>query len=264
MDFIDIGNDVVYRVIIITAIWTVTVMFVRYFGKCVAEADRRSEAFDIDPRTFKSIDRILDTVAIIMALALSLSVLGITGVLYATLTAFGVIGIIIGMAIKDLTSNIFAGIMMLFNPSFLTGDYIEIEKYSGTVDKISLRMTTIKRSDGVMLTLPNTMFITKPIINYSMAEKRRVEIKVGIANENDIEEALSIIRTSAEEHAHTLKSEDIDVVMTDVKDYAVDLTLRFWVPPSNLRSSTSEVLKAITDRFKEKKIELAIPLRKYI
>lgn len=250
--------------VIIIAIWIATVIFVRYFGRFMKKVEKMSRLFDIDKRTFKTIDRILDTIAIILAISLSLSVLGISGVLYTTLTAFGVIGLIIGMAITDLTSNVFAGIMMIFNPSFLTGEYIEVEKYSGTVEKISLRMTTLRRSDGVLLMLPNTLLITKPVINYSATDKRRVEIKVGIANENDIEEALQALRNAAKEHEKTLQEESIDVVMTDVRDYAVDLTLRFWVPSSSLLTSTSQVLKSITDRFKEHSIELAVPLRKYV
>jgi small conductance mechanosensitive channel len=264
MDIVSSLVDVAPIAWLLLGIWFVAYLFIRYFDKCVTEASNRSESFDIDARTFKTIDRVLDTVAVILATALTLSVLGITGVLYATLTAFGVIGLIIGLAIKDLTSNVFSGIMMLFNPSFLSGDYIEIEDFAGTVEKISLRMTTLRRSDGVILTLPNTMFITKPIINYSITKKRRVEITVGIANETDVEIALSVLKEAAENHNNTLRSEGIDVVMTDVKDYAVDLTLRFWVPPSHLRSSTSEVLQQVTRSFKKKRIELAVPLRKYI
>lgn len=264
MDIIGTMNDMAYMLFLICAIWIATLVFIRYFGHLIQEADKRSAAFTIDPRTFKSIDRIFDTIAIVLAVALTLSILGVSGVLYATLTAFGVIGLIIGLAIKDLTSNVFSGIMMLFNPSFLVGDYIEIGEYSGTVEKISLRMTQIRRSDGVILTIPNTMFIVKPIVNYSMTKKRRVEIKVGIANENDIEKALAITRAAAEEHDKTLKNEAIEVVLSDVKDYAVDLTLRFWVPPSTLRQSTSVVLRDIAAKFKENSVELAVPLRKYV
>ncbi len=264
MDVLSGLEDNLSLIIVLAGIWLTIYLFVKYFDNCLKEADKRSESFDIDPRTFKTIDRVLDAIAILLGLALTLSVLGISSILYATLTAFGVIGLILGMAIKDLTSNIFSGIMMLFNPSFISGDYIEIEKYAGTVEKISLRMTTLRRSDGVILTLPNTLFITKPIINYSITKKRRVEIKMGIANESDVEEALNVLQKAAENHEHTLESEDIDVVMTDVKDYAVDLTLRFWVPRANLRSSTSQVLKEVTRLFKQQKIQLAVPLRKYV
>ena len=264
MDIIEALTDSFYLVLLISGVWFVTFLFVRYFSKFLREADRRSASFDIDKRTFKTIDRILDTIVIILAIALSLSILGVSSVLYATLTAFGVIGLVIGLAIKDLTSNIFSGLMMLFNPSFLVGDYIEIDNYAGTVEKISLRMTTIRRSDGVLLTMPNTMFITKPIINYSITKKRRIEVTVAIANENDVDKALSFLRKAAESHEHTIQTENIEVVMTDVKDYAVDITLRFWVPRSNLRSSTSFVLKEITNIFKANNVELAVPLRKYV
>lgn len=261
----DLPFDLEYhQLIVITAIWIVTFIYVRYFGRFLKKIDERSTAFEMDSRTFKTIDRILDSIAILLASALSLSVLGLSGVLYATLTAIGVIGIIIGLAIKDMTANIFAGIMMIFNPSFLVGEYIEVEKYGGTVVKMSIRMTTLRRGDGVLLLLPNTLFVTKPIINYSAAKKRRAEIKVGIANETDIEKALLCLRKAAEEHDKVLPGETIEVVVTDVKDYAVDLTLRFWVLPSFLRSSTSEVLKSISESYKKNNIELAVPLRKYI
>ena len=260
----DLSSSVLHQLILMIAIWFVAGIFVRFFGRFMKAADERSAAFDIEKRTFKAIDHMLDTIVIILAIALSLSVLGISGVLYTTLTAFGVIGLIIGLAIKDLTSNIFAGIMMIFNPSFLIGEYIEVDNYAGTVENISLRMTTLRRSDGVLLNIPNTLFITKAVINYSAAEKRRLEIKVGIANESDIEMALALLRKAAEEHEKTLPGEPIHVVMTDVKDYAVDLTLRFWVPSDSLMTSTSEVLISITELFKKNNIELAVPLRKYV
>jgi len=249
---------------LIVLIWIATIIFVRYFGRFMKRVEQLGRIFDIDNRTFKAIDNILDTIAVILALGMSLSVLGITGVLYTTLTAFGVIGIIIGIAVKDLASNLFAGVMMIFTPSFLVDEFIEVDGISGTVEKISLRMTILRRADGVLITVPNTLFITKPVINFSAAERRRIEIKVGVANENDIEEALRLMRTAAEKHEHTLPRESIDVVMTDVKDYAVDLTLRFWVHPDHLRSSTSEILKDITRRFKGNDVELAVPLRKNI
>ena len=257
-------SEQVQQAILIIGIWIATWIFVRFFGSIIKKAKERSAVFEIDKRTFKAIDRMFDTIAVVMALALSLNFLGISGVLYTTLTAFGVIALIIGMAIKDLASNVFAGIMMIFSPSFLIGEYIAVDKYEGTVEKLSLRMTILRRSDGVLINIPNTLLITEPIINFSTAEKRRVEIRVGIANENDIEMALQQLRLAAVEHDKTIKSEEIEVVMTDVKDYAVDLTMRFWVHPDDLRPSTSEILKSITARFKENHIELAVPLRKYV
>ncbi len=264
MELPNISQDLANRMVIIMALWIITIIFVRYFGRMIKKVEEQSKALSIGERTFKSIDRMLDTMAVILAISITLSILGITGVLYTTLTAFGVIGIMIGIAVSDLTSNLFAGIMLIFNPSFLIGEYIEVEKFAGTVEKVSLRNTILRRSDGVLLILPNKLFITTPIINYSAVEKRRIELGVEIANENDIEEALQVIRNVATEHPQVLTNETVEVVVTDVHDYAVSLTLRFWVKPDDLRNSTSMVLKEITRLFKEKNIELAIPLRKNI
>ena len=261
----DLPYDLEYAIIIpIIVVWIITLIFIKYFGNFIKKMDELSESFDISHRTYKTIDRILDTLAVFLAVGISLNILGLSGVLYASLGAIGVMGLIIGMAVKDITANIFAGFMMVFNPSFLVGEYIEVDKYGGTVEKISLRMTMLKRSDGVIMVLPNTLLTTKPVINYSAAINRRIEITVAIANETDVEKALKLLRKAAEEHNKTVPSEDVNVVLIDVKDYAVDLTLRFWVPKSSLRSSTSEVLKKIHESFKENNIELAVPLRKYV
>lgn len=265
MDLPDLPYGQEYEQIIpIIVVWIITVIFIKYFGNFIKKMDELSESFDISSRTYKTIDRMLDMLAILLAVGISLNILGLSGVLYASLGAIGVMGLIIGMAIKDITANIFAGFMMVFNPSFLVGEYIEVDKYGGTVEKISLRMTELKRSDGVIMILPNTLLTTKPVINYSAATNRRIEITVAIAKESDVEKALKILRTSAEEHDQTVPSEDINVVLIDVKDYAVDLTLRFWVPKSSLRSSTSEVLKIIHESFIENNVELSVPLRKYV
>ncbi len=263
MDF-DISSSLTYDLMIIILIWVFAGIFIRYFGRFIKEADSRSTAFDIEKRTFKAIDNAMDTVAIIFAFSLTLSILGISGVLYTTLTAFGVIGIIIGLATKDITSNIISGIMMIFNPSFLLGDSIEVDGYAGKVEKISLRMTTLRRGDGVLLMLPNTLCVTKPIVNYTAAPIRRVEVLVSISHENDIEGALRFLRQAAETNTETISTENIEVAVTNVKDYVLSLTLRFWVPAGSLRSTTSEIYKEITRLFRENNIELAVPLRKYV
>lgn len=263
MDF-DISPSLTYDIIVILLIWIIAGIFIKYFGKFIKEADARSSTFDIEKRTFKAIDNAMDTVAVIFAFSITLSILGISGVLYTTLTAFGVIGIIIGLATKDITSNIISGIMMVFNPSFLLGDSIEVDGYGGKVEKISLRMTTLRRGDGVLLMLPNTLCVTKPIVNYTAAPIRRVEVQVSISHENDVESALRFLRQVADDNSETISTENIEVAVTDVKDYVLSLTLRFWVPAAYLRSTTSEVYKEITRLFRENNIELAVPLRKYV
>lgn len=264
MDIPEIWSREFNQLIIVIAVWLITLAFVRFFHNLIALTDRKCESFHIEERTLKAIDRMLDTCAVILAFGITLNIFGMSGVLYTTLTAFGVIGIIIGLAIKDLTSNIFAGVMMIFNPSFMVGDFIEVGNYSGTVRTITLRMTMLVRSDGVLVNLPNTMFITMPVINYSATGERRVEISVGVAHECDIGKAIEVVQNSALEHTHTIREKGVDVALSDVKDSAVYITVRFWVPRAQQRSSTSEVLREITGSFSRYNIQLAVPRREYI
>ncbi len=248
----------------IIVLWTATLLFVRYNARLFRELDNRIAAFDMSERTLYHLDRLLDTATFILAGLLSLGILGVTGALYGALTALGIIGLVIGFASQDLVKNLFAGLSILLERPFMPGDSIEVAGQGGEVVRVNLRSTVMKTWDGRQVILPNATFISNSIVNYSANPIRRVDAPVSILHESDADRAMAVMREVAESDPERVAESGIDVRVNEVRDYALVLELRFWVPRASLFAARTRTLVALTKAFAREGIELAVPIRRTV
>jgi len=79
------------------------------------------------------------------------------------LTTSGLLVAVVGIALKNMISDLFNGISMPVK----IGDWVDVAGFRGRVTEISWRATKLIGNDGVVLVIPNTHFITHPIRNFS-------------------------------------------------------------------------------------------------
>lgn len=108
------------------------------------------------------LDRLVRISVLILGVILTLAVAGVN--LGALLAGFGLFGFIFGFALKDLISNFFAGIVLLWQKPMEMGDYIEIEGKKGTIINIETRHTILLQEDGKQVIIPNADLLTKMVV----------------------------------------------------------------------------------------------------
>lgn len=244
--------------------WALVLMLVRHFSRLFQVMELNSRHFKLDERALVSIDRILDTFFYTMGIFASLLILGITGALYAGLTAFGVIGLIIGFAGSEVLGNLLAGFVLILDRPFVIGDYIKVGNHEGNVRRVSLRSCEIQQGDGLFVTLPNAYMTGRPIINYTKNPSRRVEIKVGLLHMNDLGRAMALAQDVLDNQATRLQERPFQVLASEITEGSVVITCRFWVPRSDFSVARSEATLALNKLFKQEDIALAVPLLKDI
>lgn len=84
----------------------------------------------------------------LMGTFISLEIMGFSGFLWKFIGSLGVAGVIAGVALKDLVSSIFSGMLIGIDKAFKVGDYITIGTHSGTVQEIGFLTTKILTDDG--------------------------------------------------------------------------------------------------------------------
>ena len=89
--------------------------------------------------------------------------------------ASGVAGLVLGMALKELLQDVFAGIALNIDRAVRIGEYIQLHKagdakISGQLLEISWRTTRIKDFMGDVVILPNSRFSSYTITNFSQPE----------------------------------------------------------------------------------------------
>jgi small conductance mechanosensitive channel len=73
----------------------------------------------------------------------------------ALLAAAGVLGVAVGFGAQTLVKDIIAGFFLLLDGQLLVGDHVTVEGYTGTVEALGLRLTTLRGEEGDILYVPN-------------------------------------------------------------------------------------------------------------
>ena len=149
------------------------------------------------------------------------------------LTVLGAAGLTIGLAMKDSLSNIAAGIMLLILRPYKLGDYIDCGSISGTIQQMGLFSTVLKTVDGLFVSAPNSVVFGTPIKNYSRNPTRRADIPVGIAYVDSLSVAVPAMQALLDQEPMILKDPKPEVLVSELADSSVQLTLRFWTSTEN-------------------------------
>lgn len=183
--------------------------------------------------------------------------------LTAFLAGLGILGFTVGFALQDVSKNFVSGLLLLIEQPFDIGDDIEIGDHMGTVAKVDIRATELYTYDGQNVIIPNGDVFTSPIKNYSRYDKRRVEIKLGIAYDSDLEFAKQTTLEVVSALEGVLTDPAPYVQYKNFSESTIDFTVYFWVNVTKI--SFGDVLDAAIIRinlaFVEKSIEMPFPTR---
>jgi small conductance mechanosensitive channel len=93
----------------------------------------------------------------------AVTALGTMGINVSALVAgLGLTGFALGFALKDVLSNLIAGVLILLYRPFRLNDYIIVSGLEGTVAEIDLRYTRLEKEGQVYL-IPNAVLFTNSI-----------------------------------------------------------------------------------------------------
>lgn len=250
------------RLLGVVAVWVLVYVLVRYLARWVVALDEQIEEFDIDPRELKTLDRLTDYALITLGAIATLSILQLTQLLYSVMTAAGVIGVVVGFAVKDVAANFISGIFILLDRPFVSGDAIKIADYSGKVQRVSLRSTELATFEGPVVSMPNQLVATTPVINYTVNAVRRADVTISMPEDSDLEQALDAMRTVAESEERRAHNTDIQVFVSDVREYVIDLTLQCYFPNDVWFTAQNDLRRMVVEEFRRRGLEFAVPVRK--
>lgn len=140
----------------------------------------------------------------------------------------GAAGLAIGLALQGSLSNFAGGILIIVLKPFRVGDFIEAKGVSGTVKETSLFYTNLRTVGNQLIVIPNGQLTNDNIINYTVEGKRRDNISIGISYNSDIKIARDVLIKLMVEQEGVMKEPAPQVLVTELADSAVNLSLRFW------------------------------------
>ena len=112
------------------------------------------------------------------------------------LAGAGVVGIAIGFGAQSVVRDFLSGIFLIVEDIYSVGDDIDFGRGRGTVEKISLRSTSIRTRQGTVWNVPNGKLDF--VANYSQLWAR-AQIDVEVPYDCDLREAMEVIRRAGQE-----------------------------------------------------------------
>jgi small conductance mechanosensitive channel len=205
---------------------------------------------------------IVQIVVLFFGLFITLDILHLNKAVSSLLAGAGIIGIILGFAFQDITSNFISGIYIAFKKPFEAGDTVQTNDFIGNVERIQLRTTTIRTFDGLHLMIPNKEIIQKPMINYSLTPTRRIELEFFIDHRSDLDVTHKAAFAGITKLAYLYPGKPVEIFFNDFKYNAIKLSVWFWIDnhePPGFMVARHDAIYNIVTAMKEKKIALILP-----
>ncbi|HET6603068.1 MAG TPA: mechanosensitive ion channel family protein [Xanthomonadaceae bacterium] len=177
------------------------------------------------------------------------------------IAALGAAGLAIGLALKDSLANLAAGVLLITFRPFRAGDFVEVAGQCGSVVSVRLFFTLLATPDNREITIPNNEIATRPIVNYTARDSRRVDMEVGVAYGSDALEALEVIRGVLERDPRVLEQPEPALMVLTLADSSVNLAIRPWVRTPDYWTVRSDLLAAIKQALEDAGIEIPFPQR---
>jgi potassium-dependent mechanosensitive channel len=215
--------------------------------------------FDLDAGARYAISTIARYSFTILGVFAVSSALGISWTQVQWLAAAMTFGI--GFGLQEIFANFASGLILLLDRSLRVGDAVSVGEFSGQVARIRMRATTITLWDRSEMVVPNKDFVTGKLVNWTLSyPESRVDVKVGVAYDSDINLVRRILLEIASANPNVMKVPPPEVFLMEFADSAVKFELRVFCLFSYGRLVLlNELHTAVFHEFRKHGIVIAFP-----
>ncbi len=202
---------------------------------------RKSKLSDI---LIEFLGRFFGALLYVLVLLIVLSALGIT-VSSILVSLSAIVGLVLGFGMSDTVNNVASGTWIASLSPIDIGEVVTINGMTGKVKAVGIMATELLTPDNQLITIPNAQVWGSPIINATRMPTRRVDVSVGIAYGDSVDEAVRVAMELMKAHDLVLPDPEPAVVITELADSSVNLQLRPWANTADYWTVKGDITKGI-------------------
>ena len=214
--------------------------------------------FDRSAETF--VENLVKVILWIILIIIILSNLGVN--VSGLIAGLGIMGFIVGFALKDTLGNLASGVFILFHKPFKVGDWVKIGDVVGGVERVGISACTLKSPDNVKITIPNSKIWGDVIQNFHGNPTRKLfNLEVGISYDSNIDKAIRIINDILKKDKRVLKDPAPQIVVRSLGDNSVNIAVRPTMKKEDYWDVYFDTIKKVKEEFDKNKITIPFPQR---
>lgn len=220
-----------------------------------------SQKLKMRPGTEYAATTILGYIFIAIGVVLGLSQLGLDWAKLQWVVA--AMGVGLGFGLQEIVANFVSGLIILFERPIRVGDVVTIGQLEGTVNRISIRATTITDFNKHDVLIPNKKIITDNVTNWTLHDSvTRLHFTIGVGYKSDIALVKQLMMEVITANPDVLQEPGPSVYLINHSESTLDFEVRAFVAEISKRLMTRHALQeAIHNTLTDAGINLAFPQR---
>lgn len=190
---------------------------------------------------------------ILIGIFIALDLLHLEKTISSLLAGAGIIGLALGFAFQDLTANFISGLFIILRKPFEIGHLVDTNGFTGIVEDIQLRSTTLRTTQGLHIMLPNKEIFQKALTNYSLSGRRRIDVVLTLPSTVHPEDVKKKIFDVLKSRPVIEDEKNIQIFLTDFNGDTVKLEVWCWIDNCKqdlLPETKDDLIKNIQDVLK--------------
>lgn len=255
--------DILDKVILVIFVFSITIVFSKILTGFVELSIKKTKAVFPSTSIFTNLTKISVFIigGLIVLDALHISITPI-------LTALGVGGLAVALALQDTLSNLFSGIQIIASNQVRIGDYVRLSTgEEGYVIDVTWRNTTIRSLSNNVTIIPNSKLANTILVNFNMPEKElSVLVEMGVSYSSDLEKVEKVTIEVAREIMKTVPGGVADFEPFIRYHTFGDSSINFTVILRGKEFTAQyiikhEFIKRLFDRYNKEGIKIPFPTR---
>jgi small-conductance mechanosensitive channel len=205
------------------------------------------------------------TINILILIIASLMILQEVGIPTGPILASaGIIGLAVGFGGQYLIRDLISGFFIILENQYRIGDVVNFDGTGGSVEDISLRMTTLRDLDGTVHHIPHGDI--KRVANLSK-HFARINLDLGISYNSNLEHVIEVVNKTGNDLAEDPQYKEYILKppqflrVNDFADSSVIIKILGETKPLKQWEITGELRKRIKIAFDREGIEIPFPQR---
>lgn len=172
------------------------------------------------------------------------------------------IGLLVSLGSTGLMANVVTGIMLTYMDAFHVGDVIQFDERYARVEKMSMLTTQLRTRWNEVLTIPNSLILSKEVANLSLADHRGIAIRctVGVGYDVPWRQIENMMLLAAARTEGVSRSQEPYVYTLSLNQFDVTYEVNAFLEPGAVYFATrSQLNRNVLDAFNEFGVQIMTP-----